>query len=192
VIDENSTLEDVCFEVSAAMDRHGITSVLTGGSAATVYAPQFYTSLDADFVLINFPARAQLDKALVEVGYVPSETGGMYENPRSMFTIDFPKGPLSVAGDYVSETAIIERGDIKLRILTVTDCVRDRLSSFYFWNDYTGLNAAIGVAKARRDQVDFARLRAWTERESGPASADYLIKYDEFLRRLSNHMRMPG
>jgi hypothetical protein len=50
VIDENSTLEDVCFEVSPALDAASIDAVLTGGSAASIYAPNVYTSFDADFV----------------------------------------------------------------------------------------------------------------------------------------------
>lgn len=34
MIGEHSTLEDVCFEVSAALESCGIECVLTGGSAA--------------------------------------------------------------------------------------------------------------------------------------------------------------
>ncbi|GAC1590809.1 MAG: hypothetical protein NVS3B28_18100 [Candidatus Velthaea sp.] len=46
-----STLSDVCFAISAALEARGISSVLTGGSAAALYAPQAYMSDDADFIL---------------------------------------------------------------------------------------------------------------------------------------------
>lgn len=51
MIDHTSSLEDVCFEVADALNRYSIQAVLTGGSAATLYAPDVYASLDADFVL---------------------------------------------------------------------------------------------------------------------------------------------
>jgi hypothetical protein len=184
VIDENSTLEDVCFEVATALDRRSIQGVLTGGSAATVYAPDVYTSMDADFVLTNYPQRRQLEAALTEIGFEPSATRGMFEHPRTTFTLDFPKAPLAVGGDYIHETAVLERGIMKLRILTPTDCVRDRLSHFYHWDDYTALNAAVGVARSHRARIDFPSLRVWTERESGPPPADHRPKLEEFLRRL--------
>jgi hypothetical protein len=186
VIDENSSLEDVCFEVGSALDRCSIRGVLTGGSAATVYAPTVYTSLDADFVLTNFPERKRIKKALREVGYVPSVAPGMYEHPRSKVTIDFPKGPLAVGGDYIDETVILERGDLRLRIITPTDCVRDRLAAFYHWDDYTSLNAAVGVAQVHRDRIDFVLLREWTERESGSPPLDCRPKFEEFRRRVGN------
>lgn len=54
MITENSTLEDVCFEVATALEDANLPAVLVGGSAATVYAPEQYTSYDADFVLLNW------------------------------------------------------------------------------------------------------------------------------------------
>lgn len=184
MIDENSTLEDVCFEISSALDRHSITGVLTGGSAATVYAPDVYTSYDADFVLTSYPERKRLERALAEIGYLPSVMAGMYEHSRTAYTLDFPAGPLAVGGDYIRETTMLEKGNLRLRILTATDCVRDRLAGFYHWDDYTSLNAAVGVARAHRDRIDFDRLQEWSQRESGPPPTDYGIKYTEFLRRL--------
>jgi hypothetical protein len=68
----------------------------------------------------------------------------MYEHPATAYTVDFPRGPLAVGGDYVRETAILERGDLRRRILIVIDCIRDRLAAFYHWNDYTSLGAAVG------------------------------------------------
>jgi hypothetical protein len=184
VIDESSSLEDVCFEVAAALDRFSIQGVLTGGSAATVYAPDAYTSMDVDFVITSFPQHQQVEAAMAEIGYIPSATRGMFENPRTQFTVDFPKAPLAVGGDYIHETETLSRGTTRLRILTPTDCVRDRLAHFYYWDDYTALNAAVGVAKAHRKRIDLSKLRKWTERESGPPSQKHQPKFEEFLRRL--------
>jgi hypothetical protein len=183
VIDETSSLEDVCFEVGTSLDRFQIEGVLTGGSAATVYAPKAYNSMDADFVLENFPGRKKLEAALADVGFLPTAAAGMFAHPRTRFTIDFPSGPLAVGGDYIRKTAVLERGNMRLRILTPADCVRDRLAHFYHWNDYTALSAAVAVARSHRAAIDLELLRLWTERESD-APEDFRAKYREFIYRL--------
>jgi hypothetical protein len=50
-ITETSSLEDVCFAACTALERAGTVAVLTGGSAATYYAPEAYQSGDADFII---------------------------------------------------------------------------------------------------------------------------------------------
>lgn len=183
MIDRTSSLEDVCFAVSAALDKHGIEGVLTGGSAAAIYAPAVNTSMDADFVLDEKPTRAKLVEALAEVGFAPSPAAGMFHHLDSDFTIDFPRGPLAVGGEYIRETRTLERGDLRLRILRPVDCVRDRLAHFYYWDDYHALAAAVVVAGEHCHANDLLDLQAWTERESSPGS-DYRPKYEEFQRRL--------
>jgi hypothetical protein len=72
---------------------------------------------------------------------------------------------------------------MQLRILTRFDFVRDRLSHFYHWNDYTALNAAVGVAAQGVDEVDLDRLRAWTAIE-GPGLAARLAEFERRLERI--------
>jgi hypothetical protein len=180
VIDRRSTLEDVCFEVAHALASAGIKAVLTGGSAATVYSRGAYTSLDIDFVLMTDETRETIGMALGTLGFAPSRTRGMYHHPNSKYTVDFPRGPLAVGGDYIRDVAVLERDKTQLSILTRTDCVRDRLAHFYFWNDYTALRAAVAVAKDH--DVGVEALRQWTERES--SLVDYRPKFGEFLQCL--------
>ncbi len=108
----------------------------------------------------------------------------MFEHPRTHFTLDFPKGPLAVGGDYLSETANLERGGVRLRILTPTDCVRDRLAHYYHWDDHTALRAAVAVARSHPESVDIEKLRDWTERESSAGAADHRHRFRQFLDRL--------
>lgn len=181
MIDASSTLADVCFAVSAALNARGMTAVLTGGSAAALYAPQTYMSHDADFIMSGNEPLREVAAALVPIGFKRYGRSRIFTHPNSEFTVDFPRGPLAVGRDYIHETHIIERGDMKLCILTRTDCIRDRLAHFYYWSDYIALNAAVGVAVQGIDQVDMATLRAWTERES----PDFLVKLAEFERRVT-------
>ena len=179
-----SSLADVCFAVSTALEAHGM-SLLTGGSAAALYAPAVYMSDDADFILEADEPLARVALALKPLEFQQDGKSRIFIHPRSRFTLDFPKGPLSVGGEYIHETQTLAQGDLRLRILTRTDCIRDRLAHFYFWNDYTALNAAVGVAAQAPAEINMDRLRAWTERES-PA---LLEKLTEFERRLYPRQR---
>ena len=180
MITKESTLAEVCFAVSGALEAHGMSAVLTGGSAAALYAPQTYMSHDADFIL---DADDPLDDVAIAMRSIDFQRDGrsrIFLHPHSEFSVDFPKGPLAVAGDYIRETHVLESRGVRLRILTRIDCIRDRLAHFYFWNDYTALNAAVGVAAQSSDEVDMDSLRTWTERES----PTHLEKFAEFERRL--------
>jgi hypothetical protein len=44
-----------------------------------------------------------------------------------------------------------------LKVLSPTDCVKDRLCAFYFWNDLQGLEQAVLVAKSQ--QVDLKEIK---------------------------------
>ncbi|GAC1590804.1 MAG: hypothetical protein NVS3B28_18090 [Candidatus Velthaea sp.] len=79
----------------------------------------------------------------------------------------FPRGRSSSAGSILTKR-------------TRTDCIRDRLAHFYFWSDYTALNAAVGVAAQNFAEVDIDFVRAWTEHESQAL----LEKFAEVEQRL--------
>lgn len=184
MIDEKATLADVCFAVAGALEACGISAVLTGGSAAAMYAPAEYMSEDADFILDADDPLDDVAAALRPIGFERHGKSRIFTHPRSRFTVDYPKGPLAVGGEYVHETARIRRGPQQLRLLTRIDSIRDRLAHFYFWDDYTALNAAVAVGKGLSGD-DLERIRAWTEREE-PA---LLEKFAEFERRVSTPIR---
>ncbi|MGA3036047.1 MAG: hypothetical protein ABSE64_01075 [Vulcanimicrobiaceae bacterium] len=183
MIDESSTLKDICYAVAEALDGIDSDVVLTGGSAAEIYAPGAYASLDADFVFKKTPQKNALEDTLARIGFVRSASSGMFVHTKTKYTLDFPRGPLAVGGDYVSVTQRLKRGEIVLQILTPTDCVRDRLAHFYFWDDYTALAAAVSVTQLQRDDVDQDVITKWTEREGSKNSADYTHKLDEYRKR---------
>jgi hypothetical protein len=181
MIDEQSTLEDVCFAVASALDAASVEAVLTGGSAAAIYAPEFYTSLDADFVLRRELRVSELEQILATIGYRPAATRGMFEHPKNRFTVDFPKGPLAVGRDYVKVTATLKRDREALRILTPTDSVKDRLAHFFHWDDHTALRAAVGVARSSYgSEIDYDELLRWTDNE-GSFGTNFRPKLDQFF-----------
>jgi hypothetical protein len=102
---------------------------------------------------------------LTSAGFARHVRSRIFHHPLSAFTIDFPKGPLAVGGEYVRQTATLKRGEATLHILSRTDCIRDRLAHFFHWNDYTALNAAVGVAVEKMDDIDVKLLRSWAALE---------------------------
>jgi hypothetical protein len=160
-ITAESSLEDVCFAICTALAHAGTVAVLTGGSAATFYAPQSYQSRDADFIITFSSNPARAGRALRELGY--HETGGTYHHSRNIFTVEFPPGPLAIGNDLLSCYDTVHRGREILHVLSRTDCVRDRLASFYFFGDRSALAAAIAVALSGR--VNVSSVGRWSDKE---------------------------
>jgi hypothetical protein len=163
-ISRSTDLTDVAFVVSTALDTAGITAVLTGGSAATVYAPHAYQSRGLDFV-VEFRAK----------GSNPNEVLGTlgcrlevdrYLHDENPLVLEFPPGPLSVGGELIREWDTLHKEDYSLHIINPTDSCRDRLSGFLFWNDRGSLEQAVAVAAEQKELVDLESIRNWCNTES--------------------------
>jgi len=176
VIDRNSSLTDVAFAVCTALDQREVLGVLTGGSAAAYWAPNAYQSADADFVLT-----LEVDpKKIVEVMQALDfrSVGGTWVHPRTVFTVEFPPGPLAVGGELIIRHDTVLRSDGSvLHVLSPQDSVRDRLAHFIHWNDRTALGAAIGVAAGHADRITMPEIERWAQRED-----PQLERFREFVR----------
>lgn len=177
-IDETTPLPEVARAVCTALQHAGVTAVLTGGSAATYYAPAAYQSSDIDFVVVALQkdGAARADEHLAALGF--RRERDHYRHDRSPYPIEFPPGPLAVGGAILTSWRTDEMGDTVLHVLTPTDSCKDRLAAFLHWNDRSSLEQALAVAQATRHQLDFADLAAWAESEGGAK------KYAEFARWL--------
>ena len=59
-------------------------------------------------------------------------------------------------------------------MLRIIDSIKDRLASFYHWDDRQGLEQAISICR-EHPQIDFDELRKWSRTEG------FTGKFDEFL-----------
>ena len=175
-ISAKTSLRQVAFIVCTALDGAGVQVVLTGGSAATVYAPEAYQSRDLDFVIAFQSKGPMANQALERLGY--HVQGNIYVHDASDLTLDFPPGPLTVGGEQVKDWDRLVDGRRHLNILKPTDVCRDRLAGFLFWNDRGSLEQAVAVARAQRDRVDFDSIRTWCARERAEE------KFLQFRRQL--------
>jgi hypothetical protein len=151
--------------VCTALQHAGTVAVLTGGSAATYYSPQAYQSQDADFIITFRSDSSGAGHAMRELGY--TEVGGIYHHAANPFTVEFPPGPLAIGEDLVQSYDTVTRNGELLHVLSRTDCVRDRLASFYFFSDRNALAVAIAVAQS--GPVNISSIRRWSEREGEAA-----------------------
>ncbi len=172
MIDADSTLVDIAFEVCTELHGAGVTAVLVGGSAAQFYAPDRYQSHDADFVITMQAKGSDGAGAMERLGFALK--GQMYFNPRTIFTVEFPAGPLSVGGETVNSWETVRRGEQVLHVVSRTDCIRDRLAAWYFWGDGGSLYVARDVAES--GETDYDAIRAWSEREREGE------RFDEFYK----------
>lgn len=158
IIDPTLSFKDVAFIVCTAFKKAGATVILSGGGAATIYAPDAYQSRDLDFVFDFWSRTGTPEKPLIELGY--ERKGNFYRHPQSPFTIDIIDTPLSIGDEEITKWDTLVRGEQSLNIITPTDCVRDRLMWFMGKRpDYSGLEQALYVAKEQ--SIDLNLIESW-------------------------------
>lgn len=182
MISLGSSLIDGAFAICTAFDAAGYTAVLCGGSAATYYAPDAYMSDDNDFVMTVDVSRREISTILARLGF--REEGRIYAHDAVTWTTDFPRGPLAIGREIISEWATVRRADELLHVITATDSVRDRFMHYWAWNDYSGLVQAVAVAKRQHQYVDLGVFRAWTEAEMNETPVYDRRHVETFFRTL--------
>lgn len=148
--------------IQGLLQKEGINVVLSGGSAVSFYSSDRYVSNDVDLINAGFAKRSELRSVMVRIGF--EENGRYFSNPETQFRVEFPDGPLSVGKEPVKEVREFELATGILRVVSPTDCVKDRLCAFYFWNDQQGLVQAVLVAESQ--DVDLKELKRWSKVEN--------------------------
>ncbi len=143
------------------LDSKGIKVTLSGGACVSIYSKNKYQSYDIDFIESFGVKQLKLKEVLKEIGF--NEKGRHFVNSETEFFIEFPPGPLAIGDEPVKVTEIIDFPTGKLRLLSATDCVKDRLAGFYHWKDKQCLEQAILVS---HDQViNFKEIERWSQKE---------------------------
>lgn len=152
-------------ELGAYVQSHlgaiGIDVVLSGGAVVAIYTSGKYVSPDLDLVNRYSVKRSAIKSAMEELGF--QEVGRHFEHPDSEFFVEFPPGPLSLGEEYINRIDEIEKETGILRVISPTDCVKDRLAWYYHYGDRQCLSQAILVSNENR--IDIDEIRKWSERE---------------------------
>lgn len=149
------------------LNSRGINVVLSGGACVSYYCKGQYVSMDLDLVNAGLAKRDKIKAAMADIGFV--EDHRYFKHPNTEYLVEFPPGPLGVGDEQVREINEIKTRAGTLRIISATDCVKDRLAGYYHWDDLPCLEQAVMVAQANR--IDIKDIERWSKVEG---------KHDEF------------
>jgi hypothetical protein len=147
--------------VSAEFRKNKINVVLSGGSCVEIYSHGLYVSMDLDFVNVGFTKRARIREVMESLGF--HEENRFFRHPDTEMLVEFPPGPLGVGQEPVKQVDELQTDTGILRIISPTDCVKDRLAWYYHDKDAECLRQAILVAT--RNAVDLKEIERWSKVE---------------------------
>jgi hypothetical protein len=155
------SIKDLGIYISDYLRKNGIETVLSGGACVTIYTNNKYLSYDLDFVLPVYVSRKKIRGVLEKIEFY--EEGRYFKHKDTQYFIDFLSPPLSIGEEPVKVISSIRKGRMVLKLLSPTDCVKDRLAAYYHWNDKPSLDQAILVSKDNK--VDLNEVERWSINE---------------------------
>jgi len=160
--------------VCSALEKEGIKTVLSGGSCVEIYSDGKYTTDDIDLVDRYNAGHKQIKRVMLSLGF--QEYNRYFIHHDTKWFIEFPKGPLGIGNAPVQEIASQENDAGILRLLTPTDCIKDRLAAYYYWDDLQSLEQALWVA--HENEYDLDAIKEWSIAEGE------LEGFIEFIKKL--------
>ncbi len=156
----------------------GIEVVLVGGSCVCVYTNERFGSFDLDFIDLTYARKNAIVAALAAIGFAPKGSSRYFEHEQSQWGLEFPTAPLAVGHEQIESTQVAEfatdLGTIKL--LSPTDCVKDRLLNYYEYDDAQCLEQAKDVARSY--SLKWPALKKWHEGEG------YAGRFEAFKKQV--------
>ena len=154
------SIEEAAALVCTTLDNEGISATLVGGACVMIYSSGEYVSRDLDFV--SDAALRDITATLSTIGF-DHKSGRLFENSACDFLLDFPAPPLAIGKEPVKTANILRTKTGMLRMLTATDCIKDRLAAWFHWNDHQCLEQALNIARSH--SPDMAEIARWAQVE---------------------------
>lgn len=158
-----------------ALIAKDIHVVLSGGSCVEIYSRGEYTSWDLDLINQYNEQFKKIRAVMQELGFKEHNKYFVHEDTK--YFIEFPSGPLGVGDVPVEHIAEIDTEAGVLRLLTPTDCIKDRLAAYYHWDDEQSLQQAVWVAE--QNDFDLKSIHEWSINEGSEK------KYSNFIKQLN-------
>lgn len=172
---KNCTEEELWKYVASHLKRKGIDTVLVGGAVVSIYSEGVYKSGDLDFVLTKIFQKG-IPEAMKELGFQKHSQRHFAHPECSHLFIEFPSSFLEIGEDNQITPDEVEVEGVRIKILSPTDCVKDRLASYIHFDARECLDQAIMVAK--RHPVKLEEVKKWCFGEGGKSHWEsFLQKY---------------
>ncbi len=171
-------MEELAAYICTALEKNGIDTVLSGGCCVELYSHGRYTSDDIDLIDRFNGGHRKIKEVMASLGFKEYKMKRYFTHKDTALFVEFPRGPLGVGDAPVAEVAqrITDTGTLKL--LTPTDCIKDRLSAYYHWDDRQSLEQATWVAQ--KNQFDLDSIKRWSKNEG------MMKKFEHFQKQLDN------
>lgn len=169
------TLKELAAIVEQTLRTQGIETILVGGACVSIYTRNQYVSNDLD--MITYTPMPAVKNALHSLGFEP-RSSRHFEKKHCPFYIEFVPPPVAIGEQAITVFKELRTSLGKIKMLTPTDCVKDRLAAFFYWDDYQAVNQALWVA--RKHKIDWPDVRAWAILEN------QLEKYKRFVARIGS------
>jgi hypothetical protein len=173
---KNMTMPELASYICTKLEENDIEVVLSGGSCVEIYSRSDYTSYDIDLINRYNNTFFKIKSTMETLGF--KEEGKYFIYEGTPFYIEFPSGPLGVGDAPVDKIGELKTKYGVLKLLTPTDCIKDRLAAYYHWDDMQSLQQSIWVAK--QNEIDFDDLEDWSKKEKS------IEKYNKFMDNLKN------
>ena len=126
---QKAGIKELAAIISSHLRKKGIEAILVRGACVSLYSDNSYVSYDID--MITSSSMKKIIPVLKELGF--QNTGGrLFENPQCRFLIDFPAPPVSIGDEPILKFNSLKTQYGLIRLLTPTDCVKDRLAACFF------------------------------------------------------------
>lgn len=167
------TEEQLWKYVATHLKNKDIDTILVGGAVVSIYSKGVYKSGDLDFILTSMFVKG-LPEAMLEIGFV--KKGGrhfIHPNCKHLY-IEFPGSFLEIGEDNKVVPDEVTSEGIKIKILSPTDCVKDRLASYIHFNARDCLDQALLVSQ--NHPVNLDSIKKWCKNEGAEWAFDDLAK----------------
>ncbi len=168
------SMEELAAYICRELEKEGIETVLSGGSCVQIYSQGKYTSDDIDLIDRYNGGHTKIKNVMLRLGF--KEYNRYFVHDDTSLFIEFPRGPLGVGDAPVSEVASKEEETGILKLLTPTDCIKDRLAAYFHWDDLQSLEQAVWVAE--QNEYDMKSVQKWAKNEKE------IEKFEIFRSRL--------
>jgi len=168
------SLKDLAGFISEKLREEEIEATLVGGACVTIYSKNRYQSYDLDFV--TYEDMKKVKKVLLSLGL--DEKSGYFQHKDCKWFIEFVSPPIAVGNEPIEILNEFSTPLGTIKMLTVHDSLKDRLASYYHWNDKQALEQALQIC--RENAIDIGKIEAWSKKEN------MLDKFQLFLTRLKD------
>ncbi len=152
------------------LKKDDVSAVLVGGACVSIYTNDRHASKDLDF--ISPDSTDAITTSLEKIGFKRKQR--YYIHPDSELYVEFPSGPIALGNQVpVKPEGKLKVSDVVIPMLSPTQCVIDRLSSFFYFGDRQSLIHALWVCE--QQSVSIEKIKTWAAREKMPD------KFNQFL-----------